>query len=51
MLSIDGEPSRYREQLAWSGLATLAGLPAMVAPVGNTGQGLQLGVQIIGPVL
>ncbi|MGO4151651.1 amidase family protein [Cupriavidus sp. YAF13] len=50
-LSVDGEPSLYREQLAWSGLATLAGLPATVAPVAATASGLPLGVQIIGPLL
>ncbi|QNK65632.1 amidase family protein [Variovorax sp. PAMC26660] len=50
-LTIDGEPSLYREQLAWSGVATVAGLPSTVAPAGKTAQGLPLGVQIIGPAL
>lgn len=50
-LTIDGEPSLYRDQLAWSGLATVAGLPSTVAPAGKTAQGLPLGVQIIGPAL
>lgn len=50
-LDIDGDPTLYRDQLAWSGLATLAGLPATVAPVGKTATGLPLGVQIIGPCL
>lgn len=50
-LDIDGKPSPYRDQLAWSGLATLAGLPATVAPVGKTATGLPLGAQIIGPYL
>ena len=50
-LNIDDQPSLYRDQLAWSGLATLAGLPATVAPAGKTLAGLPLGVQIIGPHL
>lgn len=49
-LDIDGEKTLYRNQLAWSGLATLAGLPATVAPVAASAQGLPLGVQIIGPL-
>lgn len=50
-LAIDGTPSPYRDQLAWSGLATLAGLPSTVVPVTCTEQGLPIGVQIIGPIL
>lgn len=50
MLDIDGEPAPYRDQLAWSGLATVAGLPATVAPVGRTAAGLPLGTQVIGPL-
>lgn len=48
-LTIDGDASLYRDQLAWSGLATVAGLPATVAPAGKTAQGLPIGLQIIGP--
>lgn len=47
-LDIDGQATWYRDQLAWSGLATVAGLPATVAPAGRTANGLPLGVQIIG---
>ncbi|WP_218510005.1 amidase family protein [Variovorax sp. dw_308] len=51
MLSIDGASTRYHEQLAWAGAATTAGLPATVAPVGKSAEGMPIGVQIIGPLL
>jgi amidase len=50
-LDIDGEATPYRYQLAWAGLATVAGLPATVAPAGVDRYGLPIGVQIIGPLL
>ena len=50
-LLVDGEPTPYGDQLAWSGMATFAGLPATVAPVGRSPAGLPIGVQIIGPFL
>ena len=50
MLTIDGEPSLYRDQLAWSGLVTVAGLPSTVMPAGKTARGLPLGLQIVGPM-
>ena len=50
MLTIDGQPSLYRDQLAWSGLATVAGLPSTAVPAGKTARGLPLGLQIIGPM-
>jgi amidase len=34
----------------WTGHATLAGLPATVAPIGRTGAGLPVGIQIVGPI-
>jgi amidase len=48
-LSVDGELTPYGDQLAWPGLATVAGLPASVAPAGRSKEGLPIGVQIIGP--
>lgn len=48
-VTVNGRPRWYWEQLAWIALATLAGLPATVAPVGRSENGLPVGVQIIGP--
>ena len=48
---IDGQATPYGAQGAWSTIASLAGLPATVAPVGKDADGLPLGVQIIGPYL
>jgi amidase len=50
-LSIDGKEIRYRNQMVWSSLATLLGLPATVAPIGRSAEGLPIGAQIIGPYL
>jgi amidase len=50
-LPIDGAASRFGDQLAWSGIATLAGLPATVVPVAKTAGGLPIGLQIAGPYL
>lgn len=50
-LRIDGQPTPYGAQGAWSSLASMAGLPATVAPLARDEEGLPLGVQIIGPYL
>ncbi len=44
-------PRRYMDQLFWSSFAIMAGLPATVAPVGSTKDGLPVGIQILGPWL
>ena len=46
-LTVNGESRPYFDFLVWSLLATLPGLPAAVAPVGLTAEGLPVGVQII----
>lgn len=50
-ITVNGSQRWYWEQLAWISLATLAYLPATVAPVGRSTAGLPVGVQIIGPWL
>jgi len=48
---INGEAHPYLDQLVWAGLSTMPYLPATAAPVGLTGSGLPVGIQIIGPYL
>ena len=50
-LMIDGIGTKYGDQLAWPGVATLPGLPATVAPIDETPEGLPIGLQVIGPFL
>ena len=51
VLPIDGHDTPYGDQIAWAGLASFVGLPATVAPVAATREGLPIGVQIVGPYL
>ncbi len=41
----------YFDMIRWASLASFAGLPATIAPVGRTAAGLPVGLQIIGPYL
>jgi amidase len=50
-LTIDGRKVPYDDQVAWSAIATVVGLPASVAPIGHSESGLPIGVQIIGGYL
>ena len=51
MLDTPEGKRRYWDQLFWIAFATLTGLPATVAPVGQTPGGLPVGIQIMGPWL
>ena len=46
-LRVDGTERPYLDFLVWACLATVADLPAAVAPVGRDAQGLPAGVQIV----
>ena len=48
VLHVNGRDVDYGDQFFWSGYGGLAYLPATVAPVGLTPDGLPVGVQIIG---
>lgn len=50
-LTVNGKERPYMDVLIWAGPAVLCYLPASVAPVGLTGDGLPVGIQIIGPYL
>lgn len=50
-LKINGQDTPYFSQLGWPGLALLPDLPATCLPIGQTAQGLPVGVQAIGPYL
>lgn len=47
VLTVDGRPRPYFDFLMWSSLATVAHLPAAVAPVLRNAAGLPCGVQIV----
>ena len=50
-ISVDGQPRPYLDQSVWPSLAAAAYLPAAVAPVGLSKEGLPVGMQIIAPHL
>jgi len=48
-LTVNGREEPFENQLFWAGFAGLCYLPASVAPIGLSPEGLPVGVQIIGP--
>ncbi|MSQ37235.1 MAG: amidase [Chloroflexi bacterium] len=50
-LSVNGERIPYGRLSVYPSLATLAGQPATVLPIGRTRSGLPIGIQAIGPYL
>ena len=47
-LEVNGKNKRYIDNLSWTAMAVVAGLPSTVAPVGLSASGLPVGIQIIG---
>ncbi len=50
-LDIDGRAVPYNAQAFWQGIATVSYLPATIAPIGRTPEGLPISVQVVGPYL
>ena len=50
-IEIDGSLFPFSNQFAWASIATVFGLPATVAPIGFSNNGLPIGIQIIGDYL
>lgn len=50
-IEVNGAPRPYHDLMGWAGLTNAVYLPATVAPVGMTPDGLPVGVQIVAPYL
>jgi amidase len=48
--SVNGRNIAYNDMLFWSGITCGYYLPASVAPIGMSNEGLPIGVQIVGPL-
>ena len=48
-LLVDNDERPYFEQVFWAGLTGVSYLPSTVIPTGLNGEGLPIGVQIVGP--
>ncbi|MEM9623311.1 MAG: amidase [Pseudomonadota bacterium] len=48
-LMVDNQERPYFEQVFWAGLTGVSFLPSTVIPTGLNGEGLPIGVQIVGP--
>ena len=49
MVSVNGQPQPSTTQMFWAGWSGNFYLPSTVAPAGLAGDGLPVGVQIVGP--
>jgi amidase len=50
-VTINGVSRNHVDTLAWTGLIGVVYLPSTVVPVGRTGAGLPVGMQVVGPYL
>jgi amidase len=50
-MTVNGETRPYFDNVGWTGLIGVVGLPAAVPPIGRTKAGLPVGVQVVAPYL
>ena len=50
-IDVDGVTRPYMDLMAWMGIIGVVYLPSTVVPVGQTADGLPVGVQVVGPFL
>ena len=50
-IEVNGQDRSYNDLFGWIAMATTCYLPATVAPIGPTPEGLPVGAQIVGPYL
>ena len=50
-IDVNGEDRPYLENVVWTGLIGITGLPSAVPPIGPTEAGLPVGVQVVAPYL
>jgi amidase len=50
-ITVNGEQHPYLDNVGWTGLIGVVGLPAAVPPIGRTAGGLPVGVQVVAPYL
>jgi amidase len=50
-LTVNGQPRPYWDLMVWPGLTGMVSLPSAVVPVGRTGLGLPVGLQVVAPYL
>jgi amidase len=49
MMTVDGVERSYLENVSWTGLIGVVGLPSAVPPIGRTPEGLPVGIQCVAP--
>src|SRR5207244_2142789 len=48
---VNGEDRSYLDNVGWTGLIGILGLPSAIPPLGRTDAGLPVGVQVVAPYL
>jgi amidase len=50
-MDINGQERSYLENITWTGLIGVVGLPSAVPPLPRTADGLPVGIQVVTPYL